>query len=168
MASYVKSINVNAPVHAVYHQWTRFEEFPRFMQFVREVRWLSNKRLRWHMQFGGIVKQYEAIIVEEIPDQLIRWRSVTRSKIAGSVAIQPLGVHAAYVTLSLDYTPDNFIDSLGESLGLISAALANDLSNFKHLLEAGVAGADGRSDGVIDLGVPSEESRAYRPFGSEW
>ena len=32
-----KSIQVDAPVRAVYNQWTQFEEFPQFMGGVQQV-----------------------------------------------------------------------------------------------------------------------------------
>ena len=32
------SILVDAPVHSVYEQWTKIEEFPKFMNAIREVR----------------------------------------------------------------------------------------------------------------------------------
>jgi uncharacterized membrane protein len=38
MALTARSIDVNAPLRAVYDQWTRFEEFPLFMEGVEEVR----------------------------------------------------------------------------------------------------------------------------------
>ena len=36
-----KAIEVNCPVRAAYNQWTQFEEFPRFMSGVKEVRQLD-------------------------------------------------------------------------------------------------------------------------------
>lgn len=46
MAKIEQSCEVNAPLRAVYNQWTQFEEFPRFMEGVKEVRQLDDKRLR--------------------------------------------------------------------------------------------------------------------------
>jgi uncharacterized membrane protein len=34
------SIEVNVPVRTAYNQWTQFEEFPKFMEGVKEVRQL--------------------------------------------------------------------------------------------------------------------------------
>jgi hypothetical protein len=39
------SIEVNAPLTAVYNQWTQFEEFPHFMDGVEEVRQEGGERL---------------------------------------------------------------------------------------------------------------------------
>jgi uncharacterized membrane protein len=40
-----KSIDVEVPVRAAYNQWTQFEEFPRFMEGVLEVRQLDDRQL---------------------------------------------------------------------------------------------------------------------------
>jgi uncharacterized membrane protein len=38
-----KSIEINLPVKAAYNQWTQFEEFPRFMEGVKEVQQLDDE-----------------------------------------------------------------------------------------------------------------------------
>ena len=38
MSSVTKSVDVAVPVRTAYDQWTQFEEFPRFMKGVRQVR----------------------------------------------------------------------------------------------------------------------------------
>lgn len=43
MAKIEKSITVNVPVSVAYNQWTQFEEFPRFMEGVKEVRQLDDR-----------------------------------------------------------------------------------------------------------------------------
>ena len=45
MATIEQSIEVDVPVRTAYNQWTQFEEFPRFMEGVREVRQLDDRRL---------------------------------------------------------------------------------------------------------------------------
>ena len=41
-----KSIELNVPVRTAYNQWTQFEEFPKFMEGVREVTQIDDKRLQ--------------------------------------------------------------------------------------------------------------------------
>ena len=55
-----QSIDVNVPVRTAYDQWTQFEEFPRFMEGVREVRQLDDRRLAWCAEVGGKEKRWEA------------------------------------------------------------------------------------------------------------
>ena len=45
MSTLEKSIEVNVPVRMSYNQWTQFEEFPRFMEGVKEVKQLDDTRL---------------------------------------------------------------------------------------------------------------------------
>src|SRR5437763_13496568 len=47
MSTIEKSIDINVPVHTAYNQWTQFEEFPHFMDGVREVKQLDDKHLHW-------------------------------------------------------------------------------------------------------------------------
>ena len=79
-----KSIDVHVPVHTAYNQWTQFEEFPRFMEGVEEVKQLDEKRLYWRANVGGKEKQWDAIICEQSRDQRIAWRNTTGSTNAGS------------------------------------------------------------------------------------
>ena len=55
-----KSIEVDAPVATVYNQWTQFEEFPRFMDGVEEVRQLDAKRLHWRASIHGRRVEWDA------------------------------------------------------------------------------------------------------------
>ena len=62
-----ESIDLNVPVHMAYQQWTRFEEFPRFMEGVEEVRRLDAKRLHWVANIGGTRKEWDAQITGGSP-----------------------------------------------------------------------------------------------------
>ena len=56
MATVEKTIDVNVPVSAAYGQWTQFEEFPRFMEGVRQVEQLDDTHLHWAARVGGKVQ----------------------------------------------------------------------------------------------------------------
>ena len=62
-----KSIEVDCPLSHVYNQWTQFEEFPRFMEGVKEVRQLDDQRLHWRASIGGKEKEWTAKIIEQDP-----------------------------------------------------------------------------------------------------
>ena len=42
MANIQQSIDVHVPVRTAYDQWTQFEEFPRFMEGVEEIRQIDD------------------------------------------------------------------------------------------------------------------------------
>src|SRR6476659_11041583 len=77
METIEKSIEVDAPVSAVYNQWTQFEEFPQFMSDVQEVRQLDDRHLHWVASIGGKKREWDAEIIEQVPDDRIAWRSTS-------------------------------------------------------------------------------------------
>ncbi len=136
MAHTEKSIEVNVPVRTAYNQWTQFEEFPRFMQGVEEVRQLDNQRLYWRAEIGGKTKEWEAEIVEQTPDQRVAWRNTTGAPNGGVVSFHPIDANRTHVTLQLDYEPEGVIESVGSALGFVSGRVEGDLQRFKEYIEA--------------------------------
>jgi hypothetical protein len=53
MSSTEESIDVNVPVSTAYNQWTQFEDFPKFMDSVQEVRQLDDTHLHWRAHIAG-------------------------------------------------------------------------------------------------------------------
>jgi hypothetical protein len=47
------SIEVDVPISTAYNQWTQFEEFPRFMKDVEEVRQIDDTHLHWRANIAG-------------------------------------------------------------------------------------------------------------------
>jgi len=130
-----QSIDVNVPVRTAYDQWTQFEEFPRFMEGVREVRQLDDKRLAWCAAVGGKEKRWEAEITEQIPDARIAWRSRTGANNAGVVTFHRLDDQKTRVMLQLDYDPEGVVENVGDAVGVVSSGVKGDLARFKDFIE---------------------------------
>ena len=77
MSTVEKFVDVNVPVRVAYDQWTQFRDFPKFMEGVRKVEQLDDKRMHWVVEIGGKTEQYDAEITEQVPDQRIAWRSTS-------------------------------------------------------------------------------------------
>jgi uncharacterized membrane protein len=130
-----QSIDVNVPVSTAYNQWTQFEEFPRFMEGVREVKQLDDKRLLWRADIGGKEKSWEAEITEQIPDARIAWRSREGAKNAGVVTFHRIDPNHTRVMLQLDYDPEGVVENVGDALGVASSRIRGDLDRFKEFIE---------------------------------
>ena len=135
MSTIEQSIDVNVPVRTAYDQWTQFEEFPRFMEGVREVRQLDDKRLAWCAEVGGKEKRWEAEITEQIPDARIAWRSRTGANNAGVVTFHRLDDQKTRVMLQLDYDPEGVVENVGDAVGVVGARVRGDLARFKDFIE---------------------------------
>jgi uncharacterized membrane protein len=135
VSSIEQSIDVNVPVRTAYDQWTQFEDFPRFMEGVREVRQLDDKRLAWRAEIGGKEKRWEAEITEQIPDARIAWRNLTGAKNAGVVTFHRLDDDTTRIMLQLDYDPEGVVENVGDAVGVVSARVRGDLTRFKDFIE---------------------------------
>lgn len=136
MASIEKAIDVNVPVHTAYNQWTQFEQFPQFMEGVEEVHQLDDKRLHWRAQIGGKEKEWDAEIVDQVPDRRVSWRSLGGAPNDGIVSFQPIDANTTRVVLHLDYEPEGFVEHVGDVLGVVSARVEGDLQRFKDFIES--------------------------------
>lgn len=136
MSTVQKSIDINAPVNSVYNQWTQFEEFPAFMEGGKEVRQLDDAHLHWCAEIAGKDVEWDAEITEQIPDQRIAWRSLDGSQNAGVVSFYKLNDGSTRVMLQMDYGPEGMMENAGDTIGLISHRVENDLERFKDFLES--------------------------------
>ncbi len=136
MSNIEQSIDVDVPVRTAYNQWTQFEEFPKFMDGIVEVRQLSDTRLLWRSEIGGVDESWEAEIDEQIPDKRIAWHSVTGAKNAGVVTFHRLDDAKTRVMLQLDYDPQGILENVGDALGAVSLRVKGDLQRFKEFIEA--------------------------------
>ena len=136
METIEKSIEVDAPISTVYNQWTQFEEFPRFMEGVKEVRQLDDKRLHWHAEIAGKDKQWDAEIYRQEPDQAIAWRSTSGAANGGEVRFTSAGSGATKVTLTMSYDPEGILENIGDALGAVGMRVQGDLNRFKEFIES--------------------------------
>jgi uncharacterized membrane protein len=136
MSTIEKSIEVNVPVTTVYNQWTQFEAFPQFMEGVKEVKQLDDKRLHWRAEIVGKEKEWDAEITEQIPDKRIAWRSRTGASNGGVVTFHQISPTSTKVMLQLEYDPETFVEKAGDAVGVVSLRVQGDLQRFKEFIES--------------------------------
>jgi uncharacterized membrane protein len=136
MASIQKPIDVDVPVRTAYNQWTQFEEFPRFMEGVEEVRQLDDRRLHWRAKVGGKTEEWDAVITEQIPDERVAWRNTTGAENAGVVTFHYLSPNSTRVMLQIEYDPHGLVENVGSALGLVERRVEGDLKRFKEFVES--------------------------------
>ena len=131
-----KIIEVDCPVRMVYNQWTQFEEFPRFMDGVQDVKQLDDTHVRWRAEIWGKDLEWDAEITEKVPDQRISWKSVSGdAPNAGTVRFEPLDANRTRVRLVMAYEPQGAVETVGDALGLLRASVQSSVSNFKKYIE---------------------------------
>jgi uncharacterized membrane protein len=143
METIEKTIEVRAPISDVYSQWTRFEEFPEFMDGVEEVKQLDEKHLHWVAQIAGKKKEWDAEIVEHVPDDRIAWRSTSGISNSGAVFFRPKDGGRTEITLQMNYEPETAVERAADALGVLSRRIESDLERFRDLVETRTANTRG-------------------------
>ena len=128
-------IDVDAPIRPVYNQWTQFESFPSFLHAVKEVTQLDDTRTRWVVSVGGVRREFEAEITEQVPDQLIAWASVDGKTHTGRVAFRPNADGGTHVDLEMMWLPETFVEKVGAALDIDERQAEADLKRFQSFME---------------------------------
>ena len=136
MGTVKKAVDVEVPLSMAYNQWTQFEEFPNFMEGVDEVRQLDDRHNHWTTSIGGVRREFDTEIVDQLPDDRITWRSVggdTQQR--GSVRFERLDDTHTRVELMMEVEPSGVAEQSADTLGLIDRRVKGDLSRFKDYVE---------------------------------
>ena len=139
-----KTVTINSTPEQLYAFWRNFENLPRFMDHLESVTVIDSKRSHWVAKGPARIKaEWDAEIINEIPNELIGWRSIEGSRVdnAGSVHFtRASGGRGTEVQVVLRYDPP---------AGLLGAAFAKlfgedpafqiqeDLRRLKELVETG-------------------------------
>ena len=145
MQQFEDSIDVAMPVRVAYDQWTRFEQFPEFMDSVDFVTLLDDGHLEWIATIAGREMQWTAEITDQTPDTRIAWKSISGAHNTGAVLFHPLDPDHTRVTLKLDVEPDGPLETLGVGIGIVERRVKGDLARFRdHVQAAGPTGEGNR------------------------
>lgn len=149
-----KAVTINAPPEQIYAFWRNFENLPRFMHNLEAVTVHDGMRSHWVAKGpAGSKVDWEAEIINEIPNELIGWRSIDGSKVdnAGSVHFTRVGDRGTEVKVVLRYDPPAGV--LGAAVSRIlgedpAMNVQEDLRRLKMLIETGeVATTEGQPSG---------------------
>ena len=136
MSTIEQSIEVAVPVRTAYNQWTQFEEFPRFMEGVEEVRQLDDTHLHWRTKVGGREQEFDTQITEQRPDERIAWTATQGVDQAGVVTFHRVDDGRTKVMLQLEAEPEGVVEKVGDAAGVLKRRVKGDLERFKELIEA--------------------------------
>jgi uncharacterized membrane protein len=135
MAQITESVDVAVPVRTAYNQWTQFEEFPRFMDGVEEIRQTDDTHLHWVAEFGGKREEWEAEVTEQRPDERVAWAARGGKGNAGVVTFHRLDEDSTRVTVQMDWEPEGVLENVGATLGFDDRQVSKDLERFKEMIE---------------------------------
>lgn len=143
-----KSINVNAPVDVLFGLWANFENFPKFMTNVQDIKIIGEGLSHWTVSGpAGVPVEWDAEITRLVPNEMIAWKSLEGSTVAnaGYVLFEPNNDGSTEVTVRISYNPP--AGAIGHAVATIFGAdpkseMDADLLRMKAMLETGKAPHD--------------------------
>jgi uncharacterized membrane protein len=145
-----KTINVAAPVEEVFDFWSHYENFPRFMNHVRDVRRGEGGRSRWTVEGpAGVPIEWETTETARKANRLLAWKTLDGAPVAhaGTVHFEATRDGGTRIHVTLSYNPPG--GALGHGVAALlgqdpKRQMDDDLVRFKSLLEDGRTRAHGQ------------------------
>ena len=143
-AHVAESVTINRPIEELYRFWRNLENLPQFMHHLVSVEKQTDTLSRWRARGpGGKVVEWNAEIINEVPNKVIGWRSIEGSDVvsAGSVNFEDAGPgRGTLVRVHMQYSPPGgkVGAAVARLLGRDAATeIREDLRRFKQIVEAG-------------------------------
>jgi uncharacterized membrane protein len=145
-----KTVTVEAPAGEVFDCFVAFENFPKFMRHVREVKHVDGDRWHWKVEGpGGSAFEWDGTVTESVRPGRVAWASTENAAVhnRGEAIFEELSERSTRLTIRLVYQPP--LGAVGHAFARLLGAdpkheLDDDLLRFKSLLERGKAtGRDG-------------------------
>ncbi|QIN79415.1 hypothetical protein GBA65_13855 [Rubrobacter marinus] len=140
-----ESIEVQAPLRDVFSYWSNFENFPKIMSNVEEVRMTGQDTSHWKVKGPlGTSVGFDAKTTEMDPSRGIGWNSIDGDvQTSGEVRFEEVAVGRTRIDVTMNYA-----DPPGGKVGEVAAnVLSNperemreDLENFAKMVERGELG----------------------------
>ncbi|HWM09514.1 MAG TPA: SRPBCC family protein [Solirubrobacteraceae bacterium] len=127
MSSVEHHIDVAVRLPEAYDVWTRFEQLPRFMEGVEEIRQLDETHLHWRASYDGIAAEWDCEIVEQRPEERIAWRSTSGLTHGGVVTFHPLDDHVTRVMIMAEVADD--------AAPIVELRVKQALDGFRAMME---------------------------------
>jgi uncharacterized membrane protein len=139
-----KTMTIDAPVEQVFAFWTAYENFPRFMSRVLDIRPTARERQSHWTVAGpaGVPVEFDAEVSALVPNEAFGWRTIEGSPVAhaGLVRFDPVGDGQTRVHIRISYNPPG--GWIGHGIAAAFGAdpkrsLDADLVRMKTLIETG-------------------------------
>jgi uncharacterized membrane protein len=133
-----RAIHVDAPIEAVFGVWADYENYPRFLTRVREVRDLSDGRSGWVVEGpSGVPVEWVAVLTRFETGREVAWRTVGDAHHA-RVLLTPDAEGGTRVEVRLSATPMGGRDDVATLFGSDAGRQVDeDLVRMKNYVERG-------------------------------
>src|SRR3954468_11464601 len=132
--------DVAVPVERAYEAWTQFEEFPKFMHRVLEVKpddGDEGDKIHWREKIWFSTREWDGEITERRKNDRIAWKSVSGTQHSGVISFHKLDANLTRVLVTLDFVPTGMMEKMASGMRFVKRAVQADLARFKAYVEFG-------------------------------
>jgi uncharacterized membrane protein len=130
-----QAVDVAVPIQTAYNQWTQFEDWPNFMHRLDRATQDDETHVSFKTKIWGISKEFTAEIVEQRPDERIRWRVTEGVNHTGVVTFHRLSDRLTRIDVDVQVEPGSLVEKAGRGMRHVKRAIRADLARFKAYIE---------------------------------
>jgi uncharacterized membrane protein len=139
-----RTVSINRARQELYDFWRDFRNLPLFMENIESVTILDGNRSHWKVRGpAGSDFEWDSMITEDVPGELIAWRSVEDARIQNSGRVEfrdSANGRGTIVSVTIAYDPP--AGKLGKAFAKIfrrepKIQARQELRRFKQLMETG-------------------------------
>ena len=134
--------DVAVPVDRAYEAWTTWEEWPKFMHRVLEVKPDEDgddDKIHWSEKIWFWTREWEGEITERRKNDRIVWKTASGMQHSGVVSFHKLDDNLTRVMVDMDFVPTGVFEKMASGMRFVKRAVQADLARFKAYVEFGDA-----------------------------
>jgi uncharacterized membrane protein len=128
-------VEVNVSANDAFAQWTRYEDYPKFMENVLEVNVDTPNHLHWRAMREGREVEWHSELVSQEDVHKISWRDTDGPNNTGMVQVHAVDDSHSRVQLIINSTSNIAPDQAGDAEIRMIQRVEEDLARFKALVE---------------------------------
>ena len=133
--------DVAVPVDKAYEAWTQWEEWPKFMHRVLEVKPDEGDDNKIHVseKIWFWTREWDGEITEQRKNDRIAWKTDSGMQHSGVVSFHKLDDNLTRVMVDMDFLPTGMVEKMASGMRFVKRAVQADLARFKAYVEFGDA-----------------------------
>jgi hypothetical protein len=127
--------DVALPIDQVYEEFTKFDQFPRFMHRVLNVEQKKPDKISWSEKIWFSSRQWEGRVTERRKNDRIVWTTKGGMSHKGIVSFHKLAPNLTRVMVDMEFEPNGMMEKMASGLRFVKRAVQADLARFKTYVE---------------------------------
>ncbi|MGW5974744.1 SRPBCC family protein [Streptomyces sp. NPDC055186] len=142
MSTLEQHVDVGVPLGEAWESLHRVENYPHFVDGLRDARTEAEGRAHLGVEAGGRSRELEAEVSDREGEHVMEWHTTGAPDLTGSFSLRSIDENRTRVQTRLEYEPGTIRDTFGGPKGFAQAnaierLVRSDLEHFKEYVEQG-------------------------------